>query len=188
MRLFENDQVGVEVAPGIDSAEQVSNASQNVQNINTSNSLMLADSTGVEAYVDQGLAIDPNGNGDITFESGNWLNLNQLANPITLKIATVQKTIIPIIEVSLIELLGNNSLYKGKNFNAALDFKNGNFFMNVECVYSVEQFIGSDVDKKAIMHDAKYILDRVSQAVKGITWNKCEINCSQGIVTINFDY
>lgn len=183
----EQNNAGVPLNPDIEATEVAGNASTSASMALGNENLQLADSTGISSYIDKGYGVDPNGDAQIKFEFGNFDKIQYLTKPLDNKIILVQKTIIPIIEVALIELLGNNSLYQAKTFNATaeLDTK-GNSKVEVDCSYFVEKFIGTDVDKNSIMHDAKYILDRVNGLVQNISWNKCEIDCTQGMVTINF--
>ena len=101
------------------------------------------------------------------------------------KIATIQKTIMPLAEVALIELLGNNKAFKGENFNAVFNMLDNEPKFECNATYSVELFIGTDIEQADIQHDAKYILDRL-QAVPNVQWNRCEISCTDGKVNLGF--
>ena len=101
------------------------------------------------------------------------------------KIATIQKTIMPLAEVALIELLGNNKAFKGENFNAVFSMLDNTPKFECNATYSVELFIGTDIEQADIQHDAKYILDRL-KAVPNVQWNKCEISCTDGKVNLGF--
>lgn len=150
--------------------------------------LQLNDGTDTQVAQDSSLqfdAINPEGEASIKFESGNFSQLAQMPQQIMAKIATIQKTIMPLAEVALIELLGNNKAFKGENFNAVFSMLDNTPKFECSATYSVELFIGTDIEQADIQHDAKYILDRL-QAVPNVQWNKCEIDCASGKVNLGF--
>lgn len=150
--------------------------------------LQLNDGTDTQVAQDSALqfdAINPEGEASIKFESGNFSQLAQMPQQIMTKIATIQKTIMPLAEVALIELLGNNKAFKGENFNAVFSMLDNTPKFECNATYSVELFIGTDIEQADIQHDAKYILDRL-QAVPNVQWNRCEIDCTQGKVNLGF--
>lgn len=150
--------------------------------------LQLADGTETDVAQDSSLqydAINPQGEATITFQKGNFNQMTEMPQKINQKIATIQKTIMPLVEVGLLELLGNNKAYKGENFNAVFNMLDQEPKFEVNATYSVEMFIGTDIDKEDIQHDAKYILDRV-KVVPDVQWNKCEIDCTNGKVNLGF--
>ena len=150
--------------------------------------LQLADGTDTQVAQDSSLqfdAINPEGEASISFESGNFNQLTQMPQQIMTKIATIQRTIMPLAEVALIELLGNNKAFKGESFNAVFNMLDNTPKFECNATYSVELFIGTDIEQADIQHDAKYILDRL-QAVPNVQWNKCEIDCTQGKVNLGF--
>ena len=150
--------------------------------------LQLNDGTDTQVAQDSSLqfdAINPEGEASIKFESGNFSQLAQMPQQIMAKIATIQKTIMPLAEVALIELLGNNKAFKGENFNAVFNMLDNEPKFECNATYSVELFIGTDIEQAAIPHDAKYILDRL-QAVPNVQWNRCEISCTDGKVNLGF--
>ena len=150
--------------------------------------LQLNDGTDTQVAQDSALqfdAINPEGEASIKFESGNFNQLTQMPQQIMTKIATIQRTIMPLAEVALIELLGNNKAFKGENFNAVFNMLDNEPKFECNATYSVELFIGTDIEQADIQHDAKYILDRL-QAVPNVQWNKCEISCTDGKVNLGF--
>ena len=152
------------------------------------NPLQVADGTDTQVAQDSSLqfdAINPEGQASINFESGNFNQLAQMPQQIMTKIATIQKTIMPLAEVALIELLGNNKAFKGESFNAVFNMLDNTPKFECNATYSVELFIGTDIEQTDIQHDAKYILDRL-QAVPNVQWNRCEIDCTQGKVNLGF--
>ena len=152
------------------------------------NPLQVADGTDTQVAQDSSLqfdAINPEGEASIHFESGNFNQLTQMPQQIMTKIATIQRTIMPLAEVALIELLGNNKAFKGKSFNAVFNMLDNTPKFECNATYSVELFIGTDIEQADIQHDAKYILDRL-KAVPNVQWNRCEINCASGEVNLGF--
>ena len=150
--------------------------------------LQLADGTDTQVAQDSSLqfdAINPEGEASISFESGNFNQLTQMPQQIMTKIATIQRTIMPLAEVALIELLGNNKAFKGESFNAVFNMLDNTPKFECTATYSVELFIGTDIEQADIQHDAKYILDRL-KAVPNVQWNRCEINCASGEVNLGF--
>lgn len=150
--------------------------------------LQLNDGTDTQVAQDSALqfdAINPEGEASIKFESGNFSQLAQMPQQIMAKIATIQKTIMPLAEVALIELLGNNKAFKGENFNAVFNMLDNEPKFECNATYSVELFIGTDIEQADIQHDAKYILDRL-QAVPNVQWNTCSIDCTSGKVNLGF--
>lgn len=150
--------------------------------------LQLADGTDTQVAQDSSLqfdAINPEGEASISFESGNFNQLTQMPQQIMTKIATIQRTIMPLAEVALIELLGNNKAFKGESFNAVFNMLDNTPKFECNATYSVELFIGTDIEQADIQHDAKYILDRL-QAVPNVQWNQCSIDCTDGKVRLGF--
>jgi hypothetical protein len=152
------------------------------------NPLQVDDGTDTQVAQDSSLqfdAINPEGEASIHFESGNFNQLTQIPQQIMTKIATIQRTIMPLAEVALIELLGNNKAFKGESFNAVFNMLDNTPKFECNATYSVELFIGTDIEQADIQHDAKYILDRL-KAVPNVQWNRCEINCASGEVNLGF--
>ena len=202
----EEKDSGVEVNPDIDSGEQVSFNSQMQQNTGSENIQMpssasipigtssqgqpleLNDGTSSDIARDSSLqynAINTDGDASISFKSGNFNNISQLPQNINKKILLVTKTIMPLLEAALIELLGNSKSYKGEEFNAALNFTDNTPIINVNATYKIDNWIGTDIDRNDIAQDANYILNRL-KVVQGVKWNECSIDCSSGIFKLSF--
>lgn len=202
----EEKDSGVEVDPNVDSDDQVSFNSQMQQNTGSENIQMpssasiptgissqgqpleLNDGTSSDIARDSSLqynAINPDGDASISFKYGNFNNISQLPQNINKKILLVTKTIMPLLEAALIELLGNSKSYKGEEFNAALNFTDNNPIINVNATYKIDNWIGTDIDRNDIAQDANYILNRLS-VVQGVKWNECSIDCSSGIFKLSF--
>lgn len=129
-------------------------------------------------------ALDPIGKTVLSFEKGNFNVLNSLPQLVSSKTSQITQTLIPIIEVALIELLGSNTMYRRSlaQFFPAFDVQGK---LNIEFVfnYTVESFIGQDIPVESIQNDANYILQKL-QMFKEASITKCEINCNDGLVTI----
>lgn len=200
--------VAVDVDPGVDSAEQVAenvqanqdrissepklvnNRSSNSTPTQQSSTLQLADGTDSGISVDattQVNELDPTGTATIQFSTGNFNQLSQIPNKINEKISTINQTILPLINVALIELLGNNSAYKPESFQSAFKMDNNIPVFTVETIFKASGWIGNDVAQSSIAKDAEYILNRIN-VVEGVNYTKCEINCGDGSLTVNFTY
>lgn len=129
-------------------------------------------------------ALNPVGDAGINFETGNFSNgLSSLKNSIIKAEQFIQKTFVPLIEVALIELMGSSNSYQRKNAVITPSFDNGaNVVVNFKFIYSVSLWIGTDIKPEAIQHDSTYIMNRIG--VAGADISKCEIDCSDGTLTI----
>lgn len=156
--------------------------------------LQTADGTNTETSIDSSAqydALQANGIAEINFKSGNYKSFIARPQLIAGKIQVVQTTILPLIEAALIELLGNNKAYTPNNFNATF-IEGETPQIDVALEYTVELFIGTDIDQKAISHDANYILSRISKNSTGqnilpnVSFKHCSIDCKTGNVEIEF--
>jgi len=128
-------------------------------------------------------ALDPIGNAEIKFEQGNYQTILGLPKVVSDKTAQLMQTFVPLIEVSLIELLGSNSMYKRSMGQCQPSFDNqGKISIEFTFQYQVEQWIGQDISLEAIQHDANYILNKLKPVKANIS--KCEINVTDGSLTI----
>lgn len=200
---------GVQVDPEVDSAEQVAGAAQNQQNPgeapikmpaaapmpagieNTADGkpLELADGTSENVAQDSSLqynAINPEGIASISFKSGNFAQVNSLPQVANQKVMTITKTIVPLVEAGLIELLGNNKSFKGDTFNASFTLDDEMLpKFDVRATYSVEVWIGTDVAQEDIAEDANYLLERL-KVVPDVEWRTCKIDCTKGSLELEF--
>jgi hypothetical protein len=139
------------------------------------------DSSGIESGSYD--ALDPIGNVNIKFEQGNYQTIMGLQKVVGDKTAQIVQTFVPLIEVALIELLGNSDLYKRQLAQCNPSFDNdGKITIEFTFQYVVTMWIGQDIEKSAMQHDANYILDKVRPCNANIT--KCEIDCGAGVLTI----
>ena len=177
---------------GVPADEQVENAAQHVESRGAAspaaNSLQLNDGTDTGVAIDSSAqfdALQPEGHAEIEFDKGNYKQIIGLPQKLTDKITTISKTVLPLIQAGLIELLGNNSAFHGLECTSAVTIDNGTVKIETNAVYKVELFIGTDVEQKAIAHDANYLLNRI-KVVSGVTYHKCAIDCTEGTVTVDF--
>lgn len=133
----------------------------------------------VEGLQANSLGIDPI---TISFENGNYNNMITLPNQIAERIKLLRQTFIPLIEVALIELLGTSQLYRRYKGDIFPSFDVNKINIDFDFEYFCSSYIGTDFEYEDLMHDSKYILDRISPAGANIT--KCEIDSSNGIITI----
>ena len=128
-------------------------------------------------------ALDPVGTVDIAFQQGNYKQIVGLPKLVNDKITQLTKTLVPLMEVSLIELLGASNMYKRTMGQVVPAFdNNGQLTLQFTFQYVVPNFIGMDIDYEAIKHDSQYILNKIQPVKANIT--KCEIDCSSGAVTL----
>ncbi len=203
-KLFEDDtqanpqpeDTGSDNDNEVDNATQIENATQAVQDTQSNvaepvapeqNGTPLQTADGTAIAVDtsgQYDAISPNGVANISFDTGNWDTMLKREQKIGAKISTIQKTVVPLIEVGLIELLGNSSAYHGTSFNAAIGSDDA-CTVSAELSYKVPLFIGTDVEHEAVVKDSTYLYNRIKVA-PNVTWKKCEINTTDGMVNLAF--
>lgn len=198
---------GVAVDPTIDSGEQVAGAAQAQQSTGDAPMKMpaaapmpaglssqgapleLDDGTSTDIAQDSSLqydAIKPEGEASISFTSGNFEHISELPQSINQKVITITKTIMPLAEAGLIELLDNNKAYKGQDFQASFNMSpDGQPTFEVHAQYKVENWIGTDVPQEDIAEDAKYLLSRL-KVVPNVQWTECTIDCTEGSFKLGF--
>ena len=135
---------------------------------------------------DTSLQIQPlvdEGTNEITFANGN-LNLIQssLKNLIR-KPGLILRTFLPLVEKALIELLGTSSSYKRDSFNFNIITSNNQIVYSIMATYSVDLFIGTDIEAAAVKHDQDYIAGTIS-VVPGIKIKSVKIDTATGLVTV----
>ena len=135
---------------------------------------------------DTSLQIQPlvdEGTNEITFANGN-LNLIQssLKNLIR-KPGLILRTFLPLVEKALIELLGISSSYKRDSFNFNIITSNNQIVYSIMATYSVDLFIGTDIEAAAVKHDQDYIAGTIS-VVPGIKIKSVKIDTATGLVTV----
>lgn len=120
---------------------------------------------------------------EVKFIAGNFDRIADLASSIAQKSTTISKTVIPLIQVALIELLGSSSAYTNDFFNAEFDADKAQY--NVSTQFSVGLWLGTDVPTEAIASDSKYVLDRIN-VVPDVVYTRCEIDCTKGMLFVDF--
>ena len=119
--------------------------------------------------------------------SGNYQQFSMLPITISQKVNALTKTLVPLIEVALIELTGSSTQYKRTSALITPSFdQNSNLLVSFNLVYTVPGYIGVDFEYKDLQDDSKYVYDRIAPA--GIKITKCEIDTASGEVTINGEY
>jgi len=128
-------------------------------------------------------ALDPVGNAEIKFNQGNYQTIMGLPKVAADKVAQLVQTLVPLLEISMIELLGANNLYQRALGQCMPSFDSqGKMGIEFTFQYIVEQWIGQDIDQQAIQHDANYVLERIKPVKANIT--KCEINVGEGTLIV----
>lgn len=141
-----------------------------------------ANSIDVEEFNKENAFLQPT---QISFEKGNYNEIEYLGDSLIHKVQTIKNTILPLIEKSLVELLGNSDAYKRSNFFSKLEFVESKPVYSVETIYSVPLWIGQDVERSFILDDANYVLNTIS-VVPNVSWQKCEIDTTEGELRVNF--
>jgi len=124
------------------------------------------------------------GNAQIAFKQGNYNQILGYPQQMSDKLVLFTQTFIPLIEVALIELLGTNQLYQREMAQCMPAFQNNQMLLSGTLVYSVNNWIGTDIDQNAIMHDSQYVFNRIKPS--GVNITKCEISTESGTLTIMF--
>ena len=154
-------------------------------------SLTLADGTGTNVQTDSaaqiGNAIDPYGQQDVKFKEGNFDFFKSTPQILQQKNDVVNRTIIPLIEKALIELLGSSNSYARKSFISAVSFNEKQPIYNIDITYFTELWIGQDVEYEYIIKDANYVLETI-KVVPNVDWRKCEIDTAEGELRVAFTF
>lgn len=123
------------------------------------------------------------GSTSIVFEQGNYGQLQNSVKALVRKPGIISRTFLPLVEKALIELLGTSSSYKRTNFEFNISLINGQIQYVITCIYSVDLFIGTDIEKSAVEHDQNYIIETIS-VVPEIKIKDVKIDTSTGLVRI----
>jgi hypothetical protein len=131
--------------------------------------------------------MDPHGEVDVQFEEGNWGSIADIGQVIEDKVILVTKTLEPLIEKSLIELLGSSSMYKRQSAEIvpATD-EEGNVSFTGSFKYQCGFWIGADIEREDIEHDSQYILNTLAPLKDQVTITSCAIDVSDGTCTVSF--
>ena len=124
---------------------------------------------------------------DISFESGNLPQIDQAPELIADKITTLKRTLIPLVEKSLIELLGSSSMWIRKISNTQISFQpDGSVSLAGTLVYQIDMWVGLDVDPKDIDHDQKYVMNTLAPIFNMVKISQLSINAEDGTLTVSF--
>lgn len=122
------------------------------------------------------------GNVNLIFDKGNLEQIKALPQTVSSKIEAITKTLIPLIEVALIELLGSSQGYKRLLAQIVPNFNENGVFFDFVIQYNVPGYIGTDFEYSDLQSDSNYIYDRILPS--NIKINKCEIDTKDGNITI----
>lgn len=124
---------------------------------------------------------------EVSFENGNYKIFESLPNVVSQKVAALCKTFIPLVEVALIELTGSSTQYKRTSALITPSFdQDSNLSVSFSLIYTVSGYIGIDFEYQDLQNDSQYIYDRIKPS--GIKITKCEIDTSNGEITINGEF
>lgn len=124
------------------------------------------------------------GNVSISFESGNLAQLQNSIRDMIKKPGIIERTFLPLVEKALIELLGSSSSYKRTSFIFKVSLLNNIIYYNIEAIYSVDLFIGTDIEQSAVQHDENYIKDTIA-VVPNMKIKEVKIDTSTGLVKVS---
>ena len=127
--------------------------------------------------------LNPTGQVNMAFQQGNYKQFTGLPKLTQDKVQQITQTLVPLIEVALIELTGSSNMYKRILGQCYPAFDNaGKMTIQFTFQYNVPSFVGMDIELEAIKHDSNYILEKIKPVSANIT--KCEIDCTEGMITV----
>jgi len=181
-KLTENES-DVEGNTAVESSEPVEE--KQLENEVIAEGQIPQDASGVTSENFDGLS--QSGYIDVSFESGNLPQVEQLPEMMTDKLVTLKKTFIPLVEKSLIELLGSSSMWARKAANIQAQFQtDGSVSLSGTLVYQVDMWIGLDVDPKDVAHDQKYVMNTLWPLFQSMKVSQLQIDPEDGTLTISF--
>lgn len=121
----------------------------------------------------------------LVFEEGNFNLVDEFFNLTYKKVTSIKNSILPIIESSLIELLGSSIEYKRQKSEVIISYQGSSPIFDISLEYFVPKFVGIDIKKDSIIEDVKFIYERL-QTLDNVEWNKCSVDCKVGKVYISF--
>jgi|LSPZ01.1.fsa_nt_gi hypothetical protein len=122
------------------------------------------------------------------FKEGKSANVTQYITSIETKLKTINQTILPLIEVSLIELLGKSSAYERLSANITM---NNQDKFDCKFIYQVSLWIIQESEEEeqdlseALKHDASYVFDKIKM-IQGVEYKSCLIDSTIGQLIIDF--
>jgi hypothetical protein len=108
-----------------------------------------------------------------------------MPSAVSQKVALVQNTFELLAEKAMIELLGASNMYRREAATFAVSFENNQVQISGTLQFRVSMWVGLDIPKEDIAHDAQYVLNVLS-AAQGVSVSKCEINTEEGTLIIQF--
>jgi hypothetical protein len=186
-KLFEGDIAPNQTMNIPNNGGDLTPKTQTPDNPPVNQNLTLADGTATDLAVDSSTsvnAIDPYGQTNINFEKGNFKEIEATSQKIQKKLQILSQTVIPLIMKALIELLGSNAVFRGSSFlgNITTDPE---VQISAQIQYQCNLWIGIDINRNDIMHDATFILNTLKPVQQmGVTITKCAINVDDGTADI----
>lgn len=168
--------------------QQGQQPAENDTELDQSDTLTLADGSDTGVSVDSGAqadALDPNGFAEIDFVQGNYKDFESIPQILSEKVMLVTKTILPLIDVALIELLGNNKEYERTLFQSNFTMAGNTPTFTVSTKYTIEKWLGNDIQQDYIQQDANYVLQRIN-VLQGVQFTQCKIDTNDGSLAISF--
>ena len=119
------------------------------------------------------------------FEEGNIGLIDEYFNLTYKKVTTIKNSVLPIIEASLIELLGSSIEYKRSKCETVISYQGSSPIFELDLEYFVPKFVGIDIKKDSIIEDVTFIYNRL-KTLSNVEWKKCSVDCKVGKVFISF--
>ncbi len=119
-----------------------------------------------------------------SFTDGNAKDLNAWKETLDNKTKLIVHTIEPLVEISLVKLLGNNEDFDKTTSNITI-LDDGQSF-GVYFLYTIKKWIAPDTDPEFIKKDANAIFDNLKQVPDVKKWQSCEIDVTKGTLKIEF--
>jgi len=132
-------------------------------------------------------ALSPHGVVDVQFEQGNWNGIFDMGQVVSDKVDMITKTLEPLCEKAMIELLGSSSMYKrlSAEVTSGSDESGGISFTGV-FRYQCSFWIGIDVKREDVEADAKYVMNTLLPINESVKISECSIDTATGILTVGF--
>jgi len=126
---------------------------------------------------------------NVAFESGNFQSLSEMPMMIQSKTDFITRTLEPLIEKALIELLGASTMYKRVSSNNQMSpGENGAITIVGTFVFKTQFWIGMDIEKADVDHDAQYVMKTLQPVSQIVRITQCAIDTGQGTLTVSYSY
>jgi len=119
----------------------------------------------------------------IKFETGNYDGFIDLGQRFSQGILTITNTLVPLIEAGLIELLGNSSAYTRIDGTINSKIVGTTPIFDFSFQYKVSLWIGSDIQKEAVLEDATYVYTKIN-IITNTKFKECKIDTATGLLSI----